>query len=234
MAHFPGKSRFFGLFAVCGPIHHERHKPNNAMPTSLQILFFEKPWGEQIRLNQKGELPMRLPAEKLPVRITTAGLSLLLGSIVSTASHGQLPNQSKSSPLNFFARFHGLGYSDGYHSCPNNQCAPSRSWSGAPSFSSFYGEATSPPAGRFQKPAPSYSVYQSSGQPVDMNIYPSTDHPGTPSGVAYPASPNHRGTSSGEMLQPPQPSRTPNQTGRSIPGTTRPYQANSPSPTIGR
>ncbi|MFN8739645.1 MAG: hypothetical protein ACK5YR_06985 [Pirellula sp.] len=204
------------------------------MPTSLQILFFEKPWDEQNRLNQKGEFSMRLQTAKLPVRITTAGLSLLLGSIVSTTSYGQLPSQSKSAPLNYFARFHGLGYSDGYHACPNNQCAPSRSWSGASGFSSFYREPTSPPASRFQKPAPSYSVYQSSGQPVDMNIYPSTDHPGDPSGAAYPASPHHRGTSSGEMLQPPQPLRTPNQTRRSIHGTTQPYQANSPSPTIGR
>ena len=220
---------------------------------------------------------MKLPIAKLPVtilrvRLKTACLSLLFGSVVSSISYGQLPNQTKSSPLNYFARFHGLGYSDGYHSCPNNQCTPGRSRAEPISFSSFYGEPTIPPGGRFHKPAPSYSAYQSFSQPVDMNIYPSTVHTGvphpstapgpaaslhsqpdyssaipshsillqnepsagTPSGVAYPAYPDQRGTSSGEMLPPPQPLRTPNQTRRSIPGTTRLYHANLPSPTLAR
>ncbi|MCU0719707.1 MAG: hypothetical protein MUC83_08390 [Pirellula sp.] len=175
---------------------------------------------------------MKLPITKLHARIATACLSLLFLSVVSSTSYGQLPNQSKSSPLNYLARFHGLGYSDGYHACPNNQCPPRRSWAGAASFSSFYGEPTTPSAGRFQKPAPSYSAHQvdySSAIPshsILLHDEPSTN---APSESTYPAYPDQRGTISGEMLPPPQPVRTPNQSRRPIPGSTRPYQANLPS-----
>lgn len=118
-----------------------------------------------------------LSRSKLPRRFTTYSLTLLLASLVSASAFGQLPNQSKSSPLNYLARFHGIGYSDGYHSCPNNQCPPNRSWAKPVSFSSFYGEPTPPPGARFHRPAPSYSVYQSYNRGEEMMVHPPTSSP---------------------------------------------------------
>lgn len=119
----------------------------------------------------------RLSVSKLPGRFTTYSLTLLLTSLASTSAFGQLPNQSKSSPLNYLARFHGIGYSDGYHSCPTNQCPPNRSWAKPASFSSFYGEPTPPPGTRFQRPAPSYSVYQSYTHGEEMMVHPPASQP---------------------------------------------------------
>lgn len=110
-------------------------------------------------------------------RITSYSLAFLLASLVSASALGQLPNQSKSSPLNYLARFHGIGYSDGYHACPNNQCPPNRSWAKPVSFSSFYGEPTPPPGTRFHRPAPSYSVYQSYTHGGEMMVHPPTVQP---------------------------------------------------------
>ncbi|MCU0711743.1 MAG: hypothetical protein MUC43_06760 [Pirellula sp.] len=204
--------------------------------------------------------------------IAAAGLSVLLGSVLSSTSFGQLPNQTKTSPINYFGRFHGFGYSDGYHSCPNNQCGPNRSWAKPASFSSFYGEPTAPPGPRFHKPVPSYAAYQPYSQQIDTNVYPhamphSTMHSATPSmhplssqpqrdyssaipersillqdspsieatrGGAYPSYPDQPAVGTGEMLPPPQPVRTPNQTRRAVPGTTRLYQATLPNPGISR
>jgi hypothetical protein len=119
----------------------------------------------------------KMPLPKLRLRISTSSLTLLFASLVSSSALGQLPNQSKSSPLNYLARFHGIGYSDGYHSCPNNQCAPNRSWAKPASFSSLYGEPTPPPGPRFHRPAPSYSVYQSYDQGIEMIVTPQVSQP---------------------------------------------------------
>jgi hypothetical protein len=120
---------------------------------------------------------MKLPSPKLRLRFTFSPLIVLLTSLVSTSAYGQLPNQSKSSPLNYLARFHGIGYSDGYHSCPNNQCAPKGAWAKPTNFSSFYGEPTTPPGSRFCKPAPSYSVYQSHSHGAETIVYPPAGQP---------------------------------------------------------
>lgn len=52
----------------------------------------------------------------------------------------QLPSQNRFSPINYFGRWQGFGYSDGYHACKEGRCPPKLS------FSSFYGEPTSPPS----------------------------------------------------------------------------------------
>lgn len=117
---------------------------------------------------------------KLQIRKSRRGfaisLGLVLSSIICDTSYAQLPNQSKTSPLNFIGRFHGLGYSDGYHSCPDNQCGPNRSWARPGSFSSFYGEPTAPPGARMIKPAPSYAGYQAYTQAVEPGAFTPATH----------------------------------------------------------
>ena len=199
-------------------------------------------------------------------------LGFALSMLVSAPSHGQIPSQSKKSLLNYLGRFHGIGYSDGYHSCPNDQCGPTRSWFHSANFSSYYGEPTTPPPSRFQRPAPSYAAYQSVAPLLDTpapgqapHIYPQhsgVSHPTFPSNSAPPqyypdpsvmtlgpslqiheapagrmvAPPPSAFPQSGEinseLLPPPRSSRPADQTRRSIPGSTRPYNAANINPTI--
>ena len=77
--------------------------------------------------------------------------SLLLVSFSSLAAQAQLPSNNWS-PLNYFGRYHGFGYSDGYHSCKDGNCHGARGLrSNLTPFSNdrdpiatFYGSPTTP------------------------------------------------------------------------------------------
>ena len=91
----------------------------------------------------------------------TRPLSIALVCIFTVATQAQLPSE-RFSPINYFGRFHGFGYSDGYHACKDGRCntnsnsnsntnSNSSSWSKwkpGESMSSFYGSATPPPSNR--------------------------------------------------------------------------------------
>ncbi|XZE18678.1 hypothetical protein SH449x_003978 [Pirellulaceae bacterium SH449] len=174
--------------------------------------------------------------------IASCGLIMILGA--SNVSYGQLPNQGKSSLLNYFGRFHGIGFSDGYHSCPDQQCGQGRSRVATAGFSTFYGEPTAPPPSRFQRPEPSYTQH-SNGY---ASAYPHSTHSHDFSASHSSAIPNYSILLQDEQpvisqprpqMQPmviprgqfepipaPIPDRSMDQTKRAIPGTTRPYHAN--------
>ena len=71
-------------------------------------------------------------------------------AIVFTAvatTQAQLPSQNRVSPINYFGRYHGFGYSDGYHECKESKVRPASFWKPWESMSSFYGQPTVPPSG---------------------------------------------------------------------------------------
>ncbi|MCE3014808.1 MAG: hypothetical protein ACK56W_03985 [Pirellula sp.] len=80
------------------------------------------------------------------------------------------PNSWRTSPLNTFARFHGIGYSDGYHACKGSDCGPKKTWFLGENVSSFYGEPTAPTARAVRAKQPSYASYQASQQ--QMRVMP--------------------------------------------------------------
>ena len=67
-------------------------------------------------------------------------MAFVLSGFFCSPSEAQLPSQNRFSPINYFGRWQGFGYSDGYHACKEGRCPPKLS------FSSFYGEPTSPPS----------------------------------------------------------------------------------------
>jgi hypothetical protein len=68
--------------------------------------------------------------------------------LLSVVAHAQLPSQNRVTPINYFGRFHGFGYSDGYHACKDERPKSWYSWSPLSGMSSFYGEPTLPPSTR--------------------------------------------------------------------------------------
>jgi hypothetical protein len=72
--------------------------------------------------------------------------------LLSGVTQAQLPSQNRVTPINYFGRFHGFGYSDGYHACKDERPKAWYSWSPlsgmSMSMSSFYGEPTLPPSTR--------------------------------------------------------------------------------------
>ncbi len=52
-------------------------------------------------------------------------LSVVLVGVWTVAAQAQLPSEH-FSPINYFGRYHGFGYSDGYHACKEGRC---NSWS---------------------------------------------------------------------------------------------------------
>jgi hypothetical protein len=103
-------------------------------------------------------------SHRLSLRISiVAALFVLVGQTAFAQSPSA--NSWRTSPLNSFARFHGFGYSDGYHACKGNECSPKKSWLSGESFSSFYGEPTVPPPRAKWSKQPSYASYQTT-QPM--------------------------------------------------------------------
>lgn len=101
--------------------------------------------------------------------MVTRLLSVALVCVFNVAAQAQLPSES-FSPLNYLGRFHGFGYSEGYHACKDGRCDSDNSkssrggsiWKPWESMSSYYGTATAPPSSRVVTPratskAPLYS-----------------------------------------------------------------------------
>ena len=81
----------------------------------------------------------------------TRPLSIALVCVFSVAAEAQLPSE-RFSPINYFGRFHGFGYSDGYHACKDGRCNTNgnswSTWKPWESMSSFYDSPTPPPSNR--------------------------------------------------------------------------------------
>lgn len=78
----------------------------------------------------------------------------------SDSLQAQVGNSWRVAPLNYFARFHGFGYSDGYHSCITEACKPSIGSSLGEGFSTYYSRPSTPVSDRNDLPRPSYITHQ--------------------------------------------------------------------------
>ena len=68
-------------------------------------------------------------------------LSFALVSVLTVAAQAQLPSE-RFSPINYFGRYHGFGYSDGYHACKEGRCNSWSLWKPWESMSSLYSSHT--------------------------------------------------------------------------------------------
>lgn len=78
----------------------------------------------------------------------------------SDSLQAQMGNSWRVAPFNYFARFHGFGYSDGYHSCGTETCKPPIGSSHAEGFSTYYSRPSAPVSDRNDRPRPSYVTHQ--------------------------------------------------------------------------
>ncbi len=70
-------------------------------------------------------------------------LALVVWLILSNSLQAQLAG-NRFSPLNYFGRVQGIGWSDGYHECRDPRFKAKESWLDRGPMSSFYGEPTLP------------------------------------------------------------------------------------------
>jgi hypothetical protein len=111
------------------------------------------------------------------MKIRSLSCAVILGTVCSIGTSspvmGQIPSQARSSPINYFGRFHGFGYSDGYHSCPTPRSPRGHGLAqslGSPAdFSSYYGSPTAPTAMQ----APPYMPLQQTPAIPSMPAYSS-------------------------------------------------------------
>lgn len=69
----------------------------------------------------------------------------LWATVIPLAAYAQLPS-SRFSPINYFGRYHGIGYSDGYHECKSGDCKREpNNKSFLQPISTFYSTPTAPP-----------------------------------------------------------------------------------------
>ena len=73
--------------------------------------------------------------------MVTRLLSILLVSVLTVAAQAQLPSE-RFSPINYFGRYHGFGYSDGYHACKEGRCNSWSMWKPWEPMSSLYSSHT--------------------------------------------------------------------------------------------
>ena len=82
-------------------------------------------------------------------------LSFAFVGVFAAVAQAQLPSE-RFSPINYFGRYHGFGYSDGYHACKGGRCNSWSLWKPWESMSSLYGSpspSTSNRAARLQATA---------------------------------------------------------------------------------
>ena len=143
------------------------------------------------------------------IKLRLFSMTMLMPIAISVVSfsndaNAQLPSQNHVSPINYFGRYHGFGYSDGYHACKNSRPSAWSMWKPWESMSSFYGEPTLPPSSHFRthgsaayRPLQTYSNDMTYSQPIPTpNQIPMGQEPITlgPSSI-----PNH----GYELEQPP-------------------------------
>jgi hypothetical protein len=103
-------------------------------------------------------------------------LPVVIVCVFAAAADAQLTSD-RYSPINTFGRYHGFGFSDGYHSCKDGRSNNSVSfWKPWESMSSFYGSPTQPPSNRamnttssslLYSPARAYHANPGFAQPVE-------------------------------------------------------------------
>ena len=112
----------------------------------------------------------------------TRTLSIALVCVFTIAAQAQLPSE-RFSPINYFGRFHGFGYSDGYHACKDGRCNTNSwsNWKPWESMSSVYGSPTPPPSNRALgvRAKPMSQNYQQAYYPLP-SLEPSTDFSALP------------------------------------------------------
>ena len=79
----------------------------------------------------------------MPTRL----LSIAFACLFSISAQAQL-SSDRFSPINYFGRYHGFGYSDGYHACKDGRCSTGSSWKGWSAISTLSDFPTSPPSNR--------------------------------------------------------------------------------------
>ena len=79
----------------------------------------------------------------MPTRL----LSIAFACLFSMSAQAQL-SSDRFSPINYFGRYHGFGYSDGYHACKDGRCSTGSSWKGWSAMSTLSDFPTSPPSNR--------------------------------------------------------------------------------------
>lgn len=150
-------------------------------------------------------------------RYQILGLGIALWSVATSSSESlaQFGNSTNHPVLTYLGRYHGVGYSQGYHACKTGNCNPVSQLYQAPSSPEIYAPVPAPPVARDPwpefsgriwnpirslgaSPADSYSLYSS---PDDMSSFgaerssivpePVQSVP-SPSRPALPSSPSDR------------------------------------------
>ncbi len=121
--------------------------------------------------------------------MVTRLLSVAIVCVFNVAAHAQLPSES-FSPLNYLGRFHGFGYSEGYHACKDGRCDSGKNgsasiWKPWESMSTNYSTATAPPSNRVvTQRAPSKAPLYSQENCVAPSFSPVAPSFGPPMGVS--------------------------------------------------
>ena len=105
----------------------------------------------------------------MPTRL----LSIAFACFFSMSAQAQLASD-RFSPINSFGRFHGFGFSDGYHACKDGRCKPDSSWKSWAPISSFYGSPSLPPSNRI---VPMQSMGELPQIPQQIYVEPSFGNP---------------------------------------------------------
>lgn len=103
-------------------------------------------------------------------RYQILALSMALWSVAASSSESwaQFGNSTNYPVLTYLGRYHGVGYSQGYHACKTGNCNPVSQLYQAPSSPDTYGAVLSPPLARDPWPEFSGSVWNPL-QPLDSS-----------------------------------------------------------------
>lgn len=163
------------------------------------------------------------------------GMVCALGGLVtvsagSTPVYAQLRGEKNASILNYLGRFHGVGYSDGYHNCPDKaKCGPGVSQAELFQSPSIVGQTNFRPLLGVQD---RWVGLSAGGVGAQTYSYPSTvtyqNSGGYPAQYSAPyASPGYGYPTPASPVQPLVPDGIPNQQPRSlIPGPSSPSDNN--------
>ncbi len=75
---------------------------------------------------------------RLGIGLIGFGVTLSAGLMQSQHAFAQPRGDKNFSVVNYLGRFHGIGYSDGYHACPDGNCGPRGSSQGIASGPQLY------------------------------------------------------------------------------------------------
>ncbi|MCU0714971.1 MAG: hypothetical protein MUD03_02475 [Pirellula sp.] len=81
-------------------------------------------------------------------QILTLSMALWSAAASSSESWAQFGNSTNYPVLTYLGRYHGIGYSQGYHACKTGNCIPVSQLYQAPSSPETFGAVLSPPLAR--------------------------------------------------------------------------------------